>query len=1288
MSGQLNTAPAWSDEQLDAIVSEGSNLLVAAAAGSGKTAVLVERIIRKIASSTDVDRLLVATFTNAAAAEMKDRIKIALERKLEEQPDSDHLRRQLALMGKATITTLHSFCMDVIRKYYSLIELDPGFRIANETEIELIRSDVLSELFEERYAKLEQYGDFLMLVDAFGGERGDDPVFGLVERLYLFSRSHPWPEQWLKETAEAFRIRSVDELEQSAWVAQLIGDVELKLEGAIASFQQALELTRKPAGPYAYASTFESDIELVQRLIAQLRQLPWREWGTCFEQIEFSKLAALRGKEHDKELQDLAKDYREQGKAAVLSIASDYFGRTPEQYAQELMSLAPLMDALVALIIDFSHAFEQQKRAKGLLDFGDLEHYCLAILLDPRSSQDELIPSQAAMDYQRQFEEILLDEYQDTNLVQETIVALISRRDVGNRFMVGDVKQSIYRFRLADPGLFLDKYKRYGRTIDPDPYAGKRIDLARNFRSRLEVVDAVNKVFRAIMKEKVAELTYDESAELVHGAAYFPPPESLAQCRVQCIVIDREDREADSELAVEEVEDNQQQAEQLREELNTAQLEAKVIVTELQRLKQDGALVYDAKQARYRPMQWRDTVILLRATSAWAPVFLEELQKADIPAYSSIGSGYFEAVEVQTMLSVLQIIDNPYQDIPLAGALRSPLFKLTAEELSLIRILAMDASFYDAVVLAAGNEEFSFEGRMKLSYFLEKLDQWRNYAREGALADLLWLIYEETGYYDFVGGLPAGVQRQANLRALHDRARQYEATSFRGLFRFLKFIERMRASGNDLGTALAIGEGEDVVRIMTTHASKGLEFPVVFAAGLGKKFNEQDLTSSFLYHKELGFGPKYVDLALRTSYPSLAHIAIKRAMKMELLAEEMRILYVALTRPKEKLYLVGTTAKLSKKLMKWSFASEEDGSLTEASVAAAACYLDWIGPLISTSLEQSMMAEPANRECHTADGWIVEAIPAAELSVVKVEAEEAKAESELERQDRLRAIQALAQLEGIEPDEQLRMQLEYRYPYEEATRLGSKASITEMKRMRAAFEEEESDDYMFASAEGNGAGDKQKRSEAHEAEEAQEAFEVQTQQADASYTLHLQRPAFMEQKQLTPTERGSVNHLVMQCIPLDQAIAINESVIKETIDGMVARHMITSLQQQAIHVKAIEQLFRSELGQRIQFAAWLKRELPFAFLLPAGDVYRDKAGYSADEDVFIQGVIDCLFEDSQGLVLVDYKTDRIYRNNWEQKAEEHRFQLEMYARGLEMILHRKVDEIYVFFFDGGVSVRL
>lgn len=1274
MSGQSSAnAPRWTDEQYEAIVSDGSNILVAAAAGSGKTAVLVERIIRKVASNTDVDRLLVATFTHAAAAEMKDRLKIALEKKLEEEPDSDHLRKQLALMGKSSITTLHSFCMEVIRKYYSLIDLDPGFRIANETEIELIRADVMNELFEQRYSGVDGAGggDFLKLVNSYGGEKGDDPLFQLVERLYLFSRSHPWPAQWLNDTLKPYLISSIDELERSSWVQQIIDDVHLKLEGAISAFEQALLLTKLPAGPYAYASTFEADIAVVTVLQHQLQQSPWREWPDIFASVQFDKLAPLRGKDHDKDIQDRAKNYREQGKDTIQSIANDYFGRSAEQFLEELNELAPLMKALVALIHDFSAAFDATKRSKGLLDFGDLEHYSLAILLDKESTSDQLIPSDAAKDYQQQFDEILLDEYQDTNMVQETIVRLIANQSIGNRFMVGDVKQSIYRFRLAEPKLFLEKYKKYSSGSAFTIEGGKRIDLARNFRSRSQVVDAVNEVFRAIMKEKVAEMEYDERAELVHGATYYEAPISLDQCKVQLTIIDRGERVAE-EQSSEQEEQTELTANNQLEELNVAQLEARYVAQQLLKLSEEKSMIFDSKLATYRPMKWRDTVILLRATSAWAPIFLEELQLAGIPAYSSIGSGYFEAVEVQTMLSCLQVIDNPYQDIPLAATLRSPLFSLTAEQLSGIRILSMDSNFYDAITHAAGSEDYELDGRQKLSYFLHKLDQWRNLAREGSLSDLLWLIYEETGYYDFVGGLPAGVQRQANLRALHDRARQYEATSFRGLFRFLKFIERMRASGNDLGTALAIGEQEDVVKIMTTHASKGLEFPIVFVAGLGKKFNEQDLNASFLYHKELGFGPKYVDAAMRISYPSLPYYAIRRSMKMELLAEEMRILYVALTRPKEKLYLLGTSGRLPKQLPKWNSSLALDGTLQQSSIAAASCYLDWIAPLVATQLQMSL-DEPEKGLVVSPQDWMVSVVTAESLAAINETQVEDSEEDELVKTERMTALQALAQLDDVAEDQQLRTNLERNYPFIGATTIGSKASITEMKRIQAAFEEETE---TFYKTDNNADGTNNDKAD----------NDVMDTVVTKDYTLHLERPSFMEEKKITATEKGSINHLMMQHIPL--TLNIDEQTIEQSIERMKQLQIITLAQASVINIKAIVELFRSELGYRMQHATWLKRELPFSFMLPAHEVHRNIDEITGSEKVFIQGIIDCIFEDERGLVLVDYKTDRIMNGNWALKAEEHRFQLEMYARGLEMILHRKVDEIYVFFFDGGRAIQL
>lgn len=521
---------SWTDDQWRAVTAEGSDVLVAAAAGSGKTAVLVERIIRKICSRTDVDRLLVATFTKAAAAEMKERIGIALEKELEKQPDSEHLRRQLALLNRASITTLHSFCLDVIRRYYPLIGLDPGFRIANETESELMRIDVLDQLFEDKYENAGDGGAFLRLADRFGGEKGDEPLYRLVQQLYDFAQSHPWPEHWLRTTAASFRIDGAAELGESEWVRSIKADVLQALAGAASLLEQALAATRELGGPAPYAETFEEDLCVVAELTRTVLGNPWEAWFEPFHAAQFGKLKALRGDGFDKPLQERAKELREEAKKLVGSLADELFGRTPEQFAMELRELAPMMSALAELVIDFGARYEAAKREKGLLDFGDLEHYCLRILRSSDSSPEKVSPSAAALEYREQFDEILLDEYQDTNMVQEAIVELIAKDGPGNRFMVGDVKQSIYRFRLAEPRLFLDKYKRYLTDADRTDVEdlgdrecgeessggeGLRIDLARNFRSRAEVVDAVNGVFRPIMRESVAEMNYDERAELV-----------------------------------------------------------------------------------------------------------------------------------------------------------------------------------------------------------------------------------------------------------------------------------------------------------------------------------------------------------------------------------------------------------------------------------------------------------------------------------------------------------------------------------------------------------------------------------------------------------------------------------------------------------------------------------------------------------------------------------------------------------------------------------------------------
>ncbi|MBJ6363099.1 helicase-exonuclease AddAB subunit AddA [Paenibacillus sp. GCM10012307] len=1267
----------WTDEQWHAIVAQGRDILVAAAAGSGKTAVLVERIIRRISSDTDVDRLLVATFTKAAAAEMKERIRLALEKALDRDPGSEHLRRQLALLNRAAITTVHSFCMDVIRRYYPLIGLDPGFRIANTTEAELLRMEVLDELFEERYKQAKPDDPFIRLADDFGGERSDDPLYRLVLELYDFSRSHPWPDHWLEETAAQFRSAGPGELAQSVWVDSLTKDIRLQLEGACAMIRQAIRLANAPGGPDAYATVLADDLALAERLLRDVHELPWHSWQASFQLAQFGKLKPLRGDGYDKQLQEQVKALREQVKELISDTRGELFARQPEEFSAELLQLAPQMKELARLVSDFGSAYEQAKRKRSLLDFGDLEHYCLRILRDTASTPELTIPSAAALEYREQFDEILLDEYQDTNMVQEAIVALLAKPAPGNRFMVGDVKQSIYRFRLAEPNLFLHKYKTFTGLAD----GGLRIDLARNFRSRQEVVDGVNDVFRALMREKVAEMDYDRSAELICGASY-PPSDSPGVASPYAVELTLLDRSGTAGPEVEETDDESlygdetaSRALHAREEaaeLQTAQLEARWIALQIRGL-MDGTAgtdrldVYDGKHKRSRPMQWRDIVILLRATQQWAPVLIEELQALGIPAYAELSSGYFEATEIEVMLSLLRVIDNPYQDIPLAGALRSPLFGLDAEELALIRIQAGRGAYYDAVLQAVDNLLLPEPIREKLSLFIACLGKWREDARQGSLTNLLWNIYRETGYYDLVGGLPGGVQRQANLRALHDRVRQYEETSFRGLFRFLRFIDRMRESGGDLGTARALGEQEDVVRIMSIHKSKGLEFPVVFVAGLGKMFNLQDLNGSFLMHKELGFGPRVVDRELRVGYPSLPYLAIRKKMRMEMLAEELRVLYVALTRPKEKLYLVGTAADAQKQLDRLQAAAGES-QLPDYSLAAARRYLDWLLPLALRGAAdgelalQHFMTDIA--EAPGLSGWRFSITPAALLAVEAAAAIDPWVDEERRaKREALSQGQPVGEVEPSSAAEDALASLSWQYPFEEAAALAAKTSVTEIKRLYSALEQQE-DGYNFTNIPGAGG--------APASEEA----------AQSSASFRLRRPRFMEQQTISGAERGTVNHLVMQHLPLD--LELDETALEAEIAQLRKRDLLTERQQEAVDRTALLNFFGSDLAVRMRSASWVRREVPFTYREPA----RELNVAAAEDPILIQGVIDCLFEDERGLVLVDYKSDRIFKDRWEEAAERHRFQLGLYAKAIESILGRKVDECYIFFFDGARSIRL
>ncbi|MCY9582246.1 UvrD-helicase domain-containing protein [Paenibacillus alvei] len=1354
----------WTDEQWRAVVDGGQNVLVAAAAGSGKTAVLVERIIRTIRDEehpVHVDQLLVATFTKAAASEMRERIRLALERELEAKPDSEHLRRQLALLNRASITTLHSFCLEVIQRHFQSVQLDPAFRIANETETELLRQDVLKELFEQRYA--DGHVEFKRMVDWFSGERSDEAAFRLVQQLYDFSRSHPWPDDWMKEMAASFEVKSVDELGRTPWVASVMQDARLTLNGIVELLRQAYRLLDAPGGPEPYREALIQELSGAAALAEAAENEPWEKLHASFDLLSFGRLAACRGDKYDKSLQEQVKRLRDQAKARLQQLRDELFRRTPEQFLQELTVIAPVMHTLADVVIEFGIRFEEAKRTKGWLDFSDLEHYCLSILRDPSSTPDHTIPSEAARQYEEQYVEILLDEYQDTNMVQEAIVNLITRSGAGNRFMVGDVKQSIYRFRLAEPGLFLSKYESY--SSDSSEHKGIRIDLARNFRSRQEVVDAVNMLFRQIMNERVAELKYDEAAELVCGASYptlediseelhaaqrEPDREQLAERQnyaTELVLIEKASAGADTEAAADENEDEEPDMDGSSAtsldpaEMETARLEARAIAGRIRRLLGDEGtepfLVYDKHLKRMRPSTYRDIVILLRATQAWAPLMVEELRLEGIPAYAEFNTGYFQATEVEVVLSLLRVIDNPQQDIPLAAVLRSPIVGLTPEELAHIRLVGKGISFYDAVCRTVKDEGEKQAGndasealylQDKLYRFLYKLEHWRIAARQGSLSQLIWQLYRETGYYEWVGGLAGGMQRQANLRALYDRARQYESSSIRGLFRFLRFIDRMRDTGGDLGTARALGEQEDVVRIMTIHKSKGLEFPIVFVAGLSKRFNQQDLNSSFLMHKQLGFGPKFVDEELRVSYPTLPNLAIRRQMKLELLAEEMRVLYVALTRPKEKMILIGTVNDPEKAIREWGEALDvESLLLPDYMVARARSYMDWIGPSVirhKSASEWRRYAGLPNRngECLLEDQseWRLSIMSAAILAsgtaIGGMELDEDKADllaalARLEVQEEMPASDWQAVL-----DERLK----WRDPNRIASLLPAKTSVTEMKRM-AASEEWPADQWvaepdtelspMLEEVVEGGASIENAPSLVMPKGDGASASSPAN--SEEGFTLHLQRPKFMEASKVTPAERGTMYHLLMQHMPLHLDVTVD--TVRATLLHLVQHQYMSDKQAEAIDQAAVAGFFQSEVGRQLVQASWVKRELPFSYGLTAAEAYtieltrqmhfgsgkltleqdniepdsveqgtqsgegdsveivkensrrqekqsierfvatstfaaRDASGLLDEETVLVQGVIDCMFEWEGQLVLLDYKTDKVLEHRGGLKA--------------------------------------
>lgn len=1179
----------WTAAQLEAIMQRGKNILVSAAAGSGKTAVLVERIIRRItdpSSPVDIDRLLVVTFTDAAAAEMRERIGRAIEQELDARPDSEELARQLALLGRASITTIHSFCLEVVRQNFTALGLDPGFRVADETEAELIRADALAAAVDEMYEDAELGGAFADLVEAYSNPRREASLYELAGRIYSFVRSLPFPEQWLDEAAQRMYPGGAAQTDTCAALYQYASE---ELRSCAALLRRAYAVADEEAGLEPYAVYFEQRIAEIERATACGDF--WEQYGQVHA-ISWPRMPALKrgavfaGKER-------AAALCKQAKQGVAALAADVFNLTREQYDDTLRQLYPPMHCLSEFIKRLDMRYSERKRDKNVLDFSDLEHFALAALLGPNG-----VPTDAARALSAQFEEIYMDEYQDTSRIQETIFGAICRPD--NLFLVGDIKQSIYRFRNTDPQLFLHKRDTYTIGGSRD----RKIVLSNNFRSAPQIIACINYVFERLMSRQTGGVDYDETEALYPGLEYQSPQGAIARDATLCFI---------------EMDDDEEQEQQAEDdEIAPAAMELEALLA----AKKIGQLVSGqykiAGREGYRPVRFRDCAVLLRTVKGWSDVFGQVFAAMGIPCYSDKGTGFFMTGEVEAVVSMLKVLDNPYQDIPLLAVLRSPFFLLTADELADIRLADMQAPFYTALCNKA-EEDSALGGRIR--EVLDTLGRFRALSRHCKLDDLLWRLYTETGFYEFQGAQAGGELRQANLRTLLTRAASFEKTSFRGLYSFVSFLDRFRASGGDFGAAKLLGDEHDVVRIMSIHKSKGLEFPVVLLCGLGKRFNMRDMTDKLLIDPELGYGPKRVDLERRVSYNTPVRQAICHKQTAEALSEEMRLLYVALTRAREKLILIGTVRKLDARLSWWT-----DGQarhIPPAVVSRGTSYLDWMGlALLShpgcTVLRSRVQGrlEPGQSDAP----WHVELYT---------------------KYDFERETVTPGTDNPVEPDPvlaaQLREILDFQYPRGGLRAMPSKVTVTELKNLEA---EETDTVYLYP------------------------------------------RPLFMERKKLSAAQLGNVYHTILQRMDLHTADIPGE------LERLRVEGFLTQTEYEAAQPQKLARLLDSPLGRRLRQSSRVDREVMFAMPIGVGVLMGDSAPGTAEdgEQLLLQGVIDCVFEEDGKPYIIDYKTERY--DSRDAVAEKYRPQLAYYALAVERMYGQPAAGKYLYMLDKDEIIEL
>lgn len=1210
---------AWTNEQQAAIDSRGQTLLLSAAAGSGKTAVLVERIIRCLLDKeypVDITELLVVTFTKAAAAEMRDRIGTALMKALSETKDP-RVERQLALLPSAQISTLHAFCQHVIRKYFYTIDLDPAFSIAGEEELNLLRRQVLEDVFLSYYEDDEKASILYPLADMFGSDRGDDILMDTVSRMYIYARSLAWPEHWLKEAARSYDVAPDAVIDDMVWAGPIKDAVRRILEEDARLYDGVLYHLRQREAFAPACDTFVAE-QVALRQAAQAQS--WNDLSRFVRAIDFPRLKALRKlSDDDKAVWERCKKVRDDVKKDVIkTLQAVYFSATPEEWLDGMRAMKPIMDGLVTLTLDFAKAYGAAKKEKGWIDFSDLEHFCLQILLAPDASPEHPVPSAAAEELRSQYEEVFIDEYQDTNGVQELITRLVSGED--NRFMVGDIKQSIYRFRLADPTLFLEKYHSFSR----DEKAVQRcIDLGRNFRSVPVVLDAVNAVFSRAMTAEAAGMDYGEREKLYAGRQ-APDDERWIGGPVEVDIVPTPSDEEDDDGST------------------AFEKECRFIAGRIGELLASGRMAA-RKDGTLEPLSYRHIVVLLRSMAGKADVLIQALQEGGIPSYAEQSGGYFAAVEVQVMLALLRCIDNPEQDLAMAAVLRSPLVGLDETALAGVR-LAGDGTLWQNLPAFVASLPDGVDEKEDLQQFMAAFDSWRTYSRRHGVAELLQRLYDDTAYVDFVGAMPGGDVRQANLKALYDRARQYEEAGFRGLFRYLQLMDKMKEDGLDLAPAKVVSEKEDVVRIMSIHKSKGLEFPVVFVADMGKAFNRRDTQDQILFHNRLGIGLKQYDPEWRMSYPTLIWSGIAAQLRWEGTAEEERILYVAMTRARDQLILTGHSSHIDRDWQRWT---------SRLNPAQAKSYFDWVMPAALAPFGAKADADYARPGAAWQDAiWqvrIARAVPAGTVE-----------EGAYDGEPRLEALRR-GDLTGTPVPSWLDEQLSWQYAYPQAVRTAAKFSVSEVKRRYQELHSDELQDEAALSV------------------PAAAVIPTAPGEDDAFAAL----PPWLagEEAAVSGAQRGTALHKALQYITpaADQTTA----TLRREIDAFVRQGLLSREEAKLVYVPVLAAFCQSDIGRRMAESPELHREYPFTVLLSGGDPLPET---ETGEQILIQGVIDCLFREDDAWILVDYKSDRL--ETADAFRSRYAVQLALYKRAVEQITHRPVEETYIYSLHLQQEIRL